>query len=391
MKRYVIGPTPKLYYGSGMLFELPGLLKERNHLSIALITGESSLINTEHWGKYLKVLSDLGITYNYFTASGENDPDSIDDIVNELRKNPPEAVVSIGGGTVIDAGKAVSAMLCMEGSVRDYLEGVGTRTPDGSKLPFFAVPTTSGTGSEATKNAVVSSVGPGGFKKSLRHDNYIPDAAFLDPSLITTCPPDVTAASGLDAITQLLESYVSTESNKYTDSVAIEGLKYAGKSFPWAVEEGNDIEARGSMAFAAYLSGIALANAGLGVIHGAASTLGAMHRIPHGVVCGTLLGKTTERIIEKISSNEGWRSSVLKRYSKAGAALNGKDTGDIEENCLGLVKRLNKWIDKYNIKRLGDYGFTREELKKAAGDISLKNTPVELSRKEIELVLLSRL
>ncbi len=392
MKRFVINPTPGLYYGKDIILELPDFIAEKGFGKIALITGKSSFFRSESWKVLTDTLKRKGIQYIHFTASGENDPGAIDRIVASLSGEGIDAVTAVGGGTVIDAGKAVSAMLCMEGSITDYLEGVGTKAPTGAKLPFIAVPTTSGTGSEATKNAVISKIGPGGFKKSLRHNNYIPEAAFLDPALITGCPQDITAASGLDAITQLIEAYVSTGSNKYTDALAIEGLRFAGKSFPWTIEEGSDIEARGSMALAAYLSGVALANAGLGVIHGAASTLGAMHQIPHGVVCGTLLGAATERIIEKVSSGEeGWNNSTLKRYATSGIALNGKDAGSIEDNCQSLVSRLNKWIKRYGIKRLGEYGFTKEELKRAAGSVSPKNTPVELDTKEIELILLSRL
>jgi len=390
-KHFVCSPTPKLHYGPGVFLQIPDILKEKNFKRIVLITGKSSLLKTEGWKKFAVLLKESGIEYFHHTAGGENDPDMIDSIVASVLDKDPEAVVAVGGGTVLDAGKAVSAMICMEGSIVDYLEEVGFKKPDGRSLPLFAVPTTSGTGSEATKNAVISRIGPGGFKKSLRHENYIPKEAFLDPLLITTCPPSVTAPSGLDAITQLIEAYVSTEANKYTDSVALEGLKYAGKSFPWAVEEGEDIEARGAMAFASYMSGIALANAGLGVVHGAASVLGSMHSIPHGVVCGTLIGEATSRIIEKIRNESGWDSSALKRYSRAGIALNGKDTGSIEENCNDLVERLNKWIKKYGIKRLGDYGFTAEEIKEAAGKISLKNTPCELSVEEVELILHSRI
>ncbi len=391
MKPFVCVPTPKLYYGQGIFQSLPSILIEKKFADIVLITGKSSLLKTAQWQKFTRGLDHLGIHYLHFTASGENDPESIDTIVDSLKGEKIDAVIAAGGGTVLDAGKAVSALLCMEGSIVDFLEGVGRKVPTGERKPLFCVPTTSGTGSEATKNAVISKIGKDGFKKSLRHENYIPDTAFLDPELITSCPADITAASGLDAITQLIEAYVSTNANKYTDSIALEGLKYAGKSFPWAVEEGEDVEARGSMAFAAYLSGVALANAGLGVIHGAASTLGAMHSIPHGVVCGTLLGKATAAIIEKISTADGWTSSVLKRYAKVGIALNGKDAGSTEENCSELLTRLDKWINKYEIKKLGNYGFTGGELESAAGSISLKNTPCNLSSEEIRLILKARL
>ncbi len=211
-------------------------------------------------------------------------------------------------------------------SVIDYLEGVGTRTPSGSRIGLAAVPTTSGTGSEATKNAVISRLGEQGFKKSLRHDRYVPDLAILDGSLITSCPASVTAASGLDAVTQLLEAYVSTASSAFTDMIAIEGLTLAAGVLESLVcgTLSDDPEARTVMAYAAYLSGVALANANLGVVHGAASALGGRRPIAHGVVCGTLLHASQKAIIHHLALDESREAeAALHKYSQAGYALAG--------------------------------------------------------------------
>ncbi|MCK5197244.1 MAG: iron-containing alcohol dehydrogenase, partial [Spirochaetales bacterium] len=271
MDSFIISTIPELIFGAGTIKGLPNIITARGFKNIAVITGGSSFINSVFWQDLSDSFTAAGIRYFKYRSTGETSPEKVDEIVQNLKDRNIDAVIAIGGGTVMDTGKAVSAMLCMSGSIVEYLEGVGTKEPTGDRKPLICVPTTSGTGSEVTKNAVITKIGKNGFKKSLRHKGYIPDIAVIDPELTSGCPVGLTVAAGLDAVTQLLESFVSSKSNSFTDNLALHGLKLAGRSLPRLVENGNDLDARGEMAYAAYLSGITLANAGLGVVHGAAS------------------------------------------------------------------------------------------------------------------------
>ena len=230
-------------------------------------------------------------------------PGLIDSVVRESSDKKYDLVVAIGGGSVIDAGKAISAMMYKTDSLTDFLEVVGHKEHPGTKLPFIAVPTTSGTGSEATKNSVISEVGKEGFKRSLRHDNIVPDIALVDPELTLSCSPEITAASGMDCFTQLTEAYISDKSNQYTDALAIEGLRSVKASLVKSYIDGGDIEARTGMSFAALTSGICLANAGLGVVHGFASSVGGMYNIPHGLVCGTLMAVSNKINVRELEGS----------------------------------------------------------------------------------------
>jgi alcohol dehydrogenase len=303
-------------------------------------------------------------------------------------------VAAIGGGSVLDAGKAISAMLPSGDSVRDYLEGVGHGRPhSGRKVPLVAVPTTSGTGSEATKNAVISDIRrEGGFKKSLRHDNFVPDAALLDPELVLSCPPDVSAACGMDAFTQLLESYVSTAASPLTDALAWSGLEKIRDCLVPSVTDGrHDLRAREGMAYAACVSGITLANAGLGAIHGLASPLGGAFPIPHGVVCGTLAGAALRLTMERLLDRPGNFDVALEKYARAGRLLAGSPSGTPANDCWRLVEIVEEWIEKLAIPRLGAYGTTAADLAGLARTAGIKYHPVPLGQGDLSRIMAERL
>lgn len=379
--------TPKIVFGAGKISTLPALVESMGG-RVVLLTGGRSLRESGTLDRLTTSFSHQSIRCEVFSVSGEPSPEQIDAIVGTLHNTSIDAVAAIGGGSVIDAGKAVSAMLGKTESVQVYLEGVGTREHDGSKVPFIAVPTTAGTGSEATKNAVLSRVGPGGFKKSLRHDNFVPDVALIDPTLAVTCPKAITAACGMDAVVQLLESYVSTAASPMTDALAISGLKAAAGSFPAVCDQrADDIAARAAMAYAALLSGITLANAGLGVVHGIAAAAGGLCDIPHGVVCGTLIGPATRATIAALRPEQ---TAVLEKYATVGRLLSGERDLSIQDGCECLVELLTDWANRLDSPRLGDYGIGASDIETIAAQTGSKNNPAVLSREAIAGILQER-
>ncbi|MEW5814179.1 MAG: iron-containing alcohol dehydrogenase [Spirochaetota bacterium] len=392
MEQFVFSRTPYVIFGPAKFSMLGALLKECNFHSI-LVIGSRSFNKSPHWDSLLKQLSESNIGSKFYSVTGEPSAELVDSISGEHRNSPPDAVVSIGGGSVIDAGKAISAMIKTEGSVVDYLEVIGSKAPPGIKVPFVAIPTTSGTGSEATKNAVLSRTGEEGFKRSLRHENYVPDTALIDPELALSCPRDVTAASGMDAITQLIEGLVSVKGNPLSRALAVSGLEYASQSYPAAVLKGNsDIKARSDMAYAAFISGIVLANAGLGVVHGLASPIGSRFNVPHGVVCGTLLASATERIVDWLIEYEGEHSPALALYAEAGRILAGREKGTTIDDCRQLVAVLYRWTEDFEIKRLKNYGLQAKDTEWLAEESGvIKNSPARLGKQDIVAILRKRL
>jgi alcohol dehydrogenase class IV len=383
--------TPRVRFGAGVF---AALAEEAARFGekVLVVTGGSSLRASGRLDRLLRSLGERSLAHAVVETSGEPSPERVDEAVTAFGDQGISVVLAVGGGSVVDAGKAISAMLPCAGSVRSYLEVVGDREHSGEKLPFIAVPTTAGTGSEATKNAVLSSVGLGGFKASLRHDNFVPDLATIDPELALSCPPDVTAACGMDAFCQLLESYVSTKASPLTDSLAVEGLRQAAGSLVAVCTTGaGDLEARGSMAHASFVSGITLANAGLGVIHGFAAPIGGFFPIPHGVVCGSLLAPAVRVTIDKLREGEPEHARALGKFAAVGAVVAGGAPGDVAGGCNALVDWLYGLAEKLAISRLSDYGVSASDCDRIIERAGSKNNPVPLDRADMRRILLERI
>ncbi len=380
---------PRILFGHGKSGLLPSLVKSYGK-TILLVTGKDSLMNSSIGGRLLNELTLAGICFHHVRVPCEPTPEIIDGCTGLYREEPVDAVVAIGGGSVMDAGKAISAMLRTSGSVRDYLEGVGNRKHPGVKVPFIAMPTTSGTGSEATKNAVISETGKNGFKKSLRHDNFVPEVAIVDPALTLNTPPYITAAGGMDCFTQLTEAFLSDKSGEYTDALALEGLKAVHRSLIPCYTCGEDIAARSDMSFAALTSGICLANAGLGAVHGLASTIGGMFPIPHGLLCGTLMAAANELNVRKLRETEE-TSGALRKYALLGRIFLEEEDKPDDFLIDGFITLLEELTEGLNLPRLREYGITEKNAYVICSKTDIKNNPVKLTSEELAGMVCRRL
>lgn len=390
MKSFSLARIPELIFGPGKLSELPVLIN-RYGKKLLIITGQHSFLESSLADSFFGNLKQKGFHWTVYQINQEPSSANIDIAVLQFKESKPDVVVAIGGGSVIDAGKAISAMLVSPEKIVAYLEGVGTHLPPGAKIPFIAVPTTSGTGSEATKNAVITEIGANGYKSSLRHSNYIPDLALIDPELQLNCPPGQTAFSGMDAFTQLLESYLSTEASPMTDALALDGINFIHQSLVQLVKnDPGNIQNRSKMAYAAWLSGIALANAGLGTVHGFASSIGSKFNIPHGVVCGSLMAEANRITLQKLSDS-GNEKYYLNKYATVGRILSEKKNDTDEYFAKSLIDSLSQMTEELGIPRLSAYGITNADLDKLAEQTSNKNNPVKLSHSDLKEILTNRL
>jgi alcohol dehydrogenase class IV len=389
VKPFQFSRLPKIYFKRGIIAELPSFIRSYGK-KIILVTGKSSFTNSVYSGRLFNDFKKNDIEYSVLSVPGEPSPEIIDNAIKEFKNKSSNLIVGIGGGSVIDAGKAISAMMNRAESVVEFLEGVGTREHPGTKLPYIAVPTTSGTGSEATKNAVISRTGRNGFKRSLRHENFVPDIALVDPELTLGCSKDITAASGMDCFTQLTEAYLSDKSSEYTDALSIEGLKAIKASLIRSYSDGEDIDARTGMSFAALTSGICLANAGLGVVHGFASSIGGMFDIPHGLICGTLMAKSNEINIRELRKKAA-NSAALKKYADLGR-LFLESAGRSDEYYIdSFIAILYKLKSDLRLTGLRKSGLSEKEVRIISSETEIKNNPVKLAEEDLAEILLSSL
>jgi len=389
VKQFQFSKLPVIIFRNGIIAELASIALNYGN-KIILVTGKNSFQNSLQSEELIESLDKSGIVFEVLSVSGEPSPEVIDQAVKKYNKYEINLVIGIGGGSVLDCGKAVSAMMYRSESVVDFLEVVGKKEHPGTKLPYIAVPTTSGTGSEATKNAVISQIGENGFKRSLRHDNFVPDIALIDPELTLNCPEYITAASGMDCFTQLTEAYLSDRSNSYTDALAIEGIKAIRSSLVKSYSDGKNIEARSDMSFAALTSGICIANAGLGIVHGFASSIGGMCNIPHGLICGTLMAVSNEINLRELRNKRN-NEVALNKYALLGKLFANKSrkTDEYYQDC--FINYLHTLTQELNLKGLRDAGFKEKDIAVVCSGTELKNNPVKLTDENLSEILYRRL
>ncbi len=389
-----LGRLPRITFGAGVLSQVPEIVAGHGSRAL-LVTGARSFAGSPRQAQLEAGLAKAGVALvGTATVSGEPGLADVEGPVAAYRGTGVEVVLGIGGGAAIDTAKAVAGLLPVQTGLLDHLEGVGRGVAyPGRALPVVAVPTTAGTGAEATRNAVITERGPNGYKRSFRHESMVPADAVVDPDLLTGAPRSLIAANGLDALTQLLESLTSQRATPFTDALAQEGLAACREGLlAWHADpDGPDAPAaRSRMAYAALLSGVCLANAGLGAVHGLASPLGAQLPIPHGMACGAVLWQTTRTNITALTERDPG-SPALAKYAQAGRILAGLPS-TIRDGAarVQLVDTLHDMVQALGVPGLSGFGLTTEQVPLVVADSpgsSMRTNPVPLTDGELSAIL----
>jgi len=375
------------HFGSGILEgRIDQILPDRCRL--ALVVGKRPLEDTEAGYRMVNRLRKKAVDFIVWSVSSEPSVDQIDQAVFKLQKRSVDFVAAIGGGSALDAGKAISAMLPLNESIRPYLEGSPDhRAHPGKKRPFIAIPTTAGTGSELTKNAVITDR-ERSRKRSLRHIRFFPDIAIVDPTLTLSCPSLVSAASGMDALTQLIEGFVSKKANPWSDALAIEGIRCVSEALiEVSITNPDDITLREKMSWAASLSGWVLSQAGLGLVHGFASSIGGIFDIPHGVICARLLPSVLSANIDHIQNHSDNPDPLtLSKYIQVARIL-GWTENDPQTAAQYLVAILKQWQSILDIPSFGSLGVQSSHIDRIRSMTGQKENPVTLPDEILDGIL----
>ncbi|MEO8484644.1 MAG: iron-containing alcohol dehydrogenase [Acidobacteriota bacterium] len=375
--RFEFATAGRIVFGPGVVADLPSVVQS---------FGTAALVVTGHdpgrWAAVIDALRSAGVTCDHWATSGEPTVRSVTDGVARWRACDARVVVAIGGGSVIDAGKAMAALATNDGDVVDYLEIVGKGRPlIRAPLPFIAVPTTAGTGSEVTRNAVLG-VPERGIKVSLRSPLMLPCVALVDPDLSIDLPPSLTASTGLDALTQLIEPYVSSKANPLVDGLCVTGMARAAGALRLVYRNGGNRAAREEMAVASLLSGLALANAGLGAVHGFAAPIGGRFDAPHGAVCASLLPHVCAANLRALAQRDPTHPARA-RYDHVARLLTGRPDATADDG----VAWLHGVVTELEIPRLREYGVGVSDVstlvEQASRASSMKGNPIVLSPDEL--------
>ena len=380
--QFEFATATRIIFGDGSAAQLPQLARELG--GHALLVSDS--FQPVAVSRLIDALRAADLKLTHFPVSGEPTVELIDQAKALAISAGCDLVISIGGGSVIDSGKASAALIPNEGAVLDYLEVIGAgRKLRADPLPFIALPSTAGTGAEVSKNAVLGSKAHR-VKVSLRDNRMLADIALVDPLLTHSVPPAVTASTGMDALTQVLEPFVSHLATPLTDGMCTEGLRRAGRSLRRVFEQPDDAAARRDMALVSLLGGLALANAKLGAVHGFAGVLGGMYDAPHGAVCAALLPPVMAANIKALQEREP-ANPALNRYDYAAQFLLFDRTA--------MAQDAMDWIgatsDQFGIPGLSAYGVRADDfdeiVAKSSASSSMKGNPIELTPVELTEIL----
>ena len=371
----------RIIFGDGSAHQLPDLARNMGERAL-LFTGSQP----ERHGSLIDGLRRAGLQLSHCVVAGEPSVDSIDRAKAQALSADCDLIISIGGGSVIDSGKAAAALVTNPGEALDYLEVVGAgQKLQNAPLPFIAMPTTAGAGAEVTKNAVLY-VPQRQVKVSLRDNKMLADIAIVDPLLTHAMPPSVTASTGMDALAQTLEPYVSRQANAVTDGFCVEGLRRAGRSLRRVYAQPDDAEARADMALTSLMGGLALANAKLGAVHGFAGVLGGMYDAPHGAICAALLPPVMRANIGALGEREP-DNPALSRFDTIARLL--------LDDATAVAADAMDWIDetgrRFGIPGLGAYGIVERDfdaiVEGARVSSSMQGNPLELTVDELRGIL----
>lgn len=379
--QFEFATATRILFGSGSLAKSVGVIISYGQKAL-VVTGK----NPDRAAPLTTHLQNHDIIVTTFSVAHEPTIELINEGVQTAKANTCDMVISFGGGSVIDAGKAIAALASNEGHPLDYLEVIGKGQPlQNPPLPFVAIPTTAGTGAEVTQNAVLAS-DEYKVKVSLRSPLMLPKLAVVDPELTLDMPPYITAQTGMDALTQVIEPYTSRLANPITDVFCVEGIKRAASSLKTAFEQGDNLSAREDMALASLLGGLALANAKLGAVHGFAGTLGGMYSAPHGAICAGLLPYATQINVRAMQERE-LKNPALARYEHVAQLLTGRKDATIDD-AINWLTELSVSLD---IPHLATYGVRSDDfqeiVEKSSRSSSMKGNPITLEPSEMHEIL----
>lgn len=379
MFSFEFATAQRILFGAGKLNELSRQIEGKWKRLLLVCSHSSGAVP-----RLRQILSSPDGSVSEFQVHGEPTIDVVRAGMQAVRDC--DMLIGLGGGSVIDTGKAIAALVTNPGEITDYLEVVGKGQPlVNAALPYIAIPTTAGTGSEVTRNAVLE-VAEQNVKVSLRSPLLLPRLALIDPELTYNLPPEITAASGLDALTQLIEPFVSIKANPMTDAICRQGIQHAARSLRRAYENGSDPEARQGMSLAALFGGLALANSALGAVHGFAGPLGGMLHAPHGAICARLLPLVMQANLQALEARQP-EHPAIQRYQEIAKLLTAEDSATAQDG----IEWTSRLVSDLKISTLSQYGMSKalfpEAIEKTLKSSSFKGNPIPLQETELNEIL----